>query len=186
MRNLIKRVKGFTLVELMIVIAIIGVLAIVLIPQASKMRTNAKLAGVQSNMRIADAQVEGIIADANDPTSFSNMLQARTDGMVRNPMNTTISDSIIATTTTSGSITTSMHGIVIYNPVSAFTDKPSADKVFSFDSNDPSKFSNANAAGDVIVAPYGAGGGVDGVAIYGYDDVGNPMTTTSEAPDIQK
>ena len=60
-KRLLRNKKGFTLVELMIVIAIIGILAIVLIPQAAKMRENAKLSGVDSNMRMVQSQIEGVI-----------------------------------------------------------------------------------------------------------------------------
>ena len=50
---MIKRRKdeGFTLIELMIVIAVIGILAVVLVPKVGSIKTSAKQAGIDVNMR---------------------------------------------------------------------------------------------------------------------------------------
>lgn len=53
MNEMVKRRKddGFTLIELMIVIAVIGILAVVLVPKMGNVKTSAKITGVQTNYR---------------------------------------------------------------------------------------------------------------------------------------
>ena len=48
-KSLMKK-KAFTLIELMIVLAVIAILAVVLIPRAGASRTEARLAGVTTNV----------------------------------------------------------------------------------------------------------------------------------------
>lgn len=59
-QRMVKRRKdnGFTLIELMIVIAIIGILAVVLVPKMSGVKDSAKSAGVITNARSVEAYVQ--------------------------------------------------------------------------------------------------------------------------------
>jgi len=61
LRKYFKNRKGFTLVELMMVIAVIGILAAVLIPKIGSTKNTARLAGVESNTRQVVAQVHGLV-----------------------------------------------------------------------------------------------------------------------------
>lgn len=61
--QLFKNSKGFTLVELMIVIAVIGILALVLLPKVGSIKTTAKAAGIDTNMRMVEAIVQSKISD---------------------------------------------------------------------------------------------------------------------------
>lgn len=53
--------SGFTLIELMIVIAVIGILAIVLVPRIGTIKSQAKEAGLDTNVRVVQAYVESKI-----------------------------------------------------------------------------------------------------------------------------
>ncbi|MBC8062736.1 MAG: type II secretion system protein [Clostridiaceae bacterium] len=56
--------KGFTLIELMIVLAIIAILAVVLIPKAGLLKDNAKGSGVAANVNSVRALLETKSADS--------------------------------------------------------------------------------------------------------------------------
>jgi len=63
-----KNQKGFTLIELMIVIAIIGILAAIAIPQFSAYRARGYMAAVKTDVKNAYTAVQTYIAD-NPATS---------------------------------------------------------------------------------------------------------------------
>lgn len=63
-QGMVKRRKdsGFTLIELMIVIAVIGILAVVLMPKVTNVKTSAKSAGVDTNVRAVQAYAQSRIS----------------------------------------------------------------------------------------------------------------------------
>ncbi len=73
-----KNRKGFTLIELMIVIAIIGILAAMAIPNFKKARASARQKACYSNMRVIQGAVEMYNMDV------STMMETLNQGTLRN------------------------------------------------------------------------------------------------------
>ncbi|AHF07436.1 hypothetical protein DESME_10660 [Desulfitobacterium metallireducens DSM 15288] len=92
---MVKRRKdsGFTLIELMIVIAVIGILAVVLVPKFGSVKTDAKLAGVQTNFRSVTTAISALKSSDSADTKLQAQFGNGTfvDGDMKNPIVTTAS-----------------------------------------------------------------------------------------------
>ncbi|MBV4448396.1 prepilin-type N-terminal cleavage/methylation domain-containing protein [Clostridium tyrobutyricum] len=69
-KNITKKKKGFTLIELMIVLAIIAILAIVLIPKATIFKNQSKNAGVTTNVNTVRGYLETKVNNNEGSTSY--------------------------------------------------------------------------------------------------------------------
>ncbi|KYH35328.1 type II secretion system protein G precursor [Clostridium tepidiprofundi DSM 19306] len=79
MRNIKKRKKGFTLIELIIVIAILGILAVITVPKLTGIQTNAKKKADMANAKlIADAAAMVL---ANEDTFNADAIKEKLQGV---------------------------------------------------------------------------------------------------------
>lgn len=62
---MMKNEKGFTLVEMMIVMLVISVLLIITIPNVAKHNTNINKKGCDAYVKMVEAQVQSYIIDKN-------------------------------------------------------------------------------------------------------------------------
>jgi len=100
--------KGFTLIELMIVLAIIAILAVVLIPKAGSSKNNAKSSGIITNVNTVRGFLETKIADTTNYTNaagalkINNSIYNEFNSVLINPF--TPANKSVSGTVTSGAI----------------------------------------------------------------------------------
>ena len=84
MRAIAKRKSGFTLVEIMIVVSIIGLLAVIAIPSFQKARRKAQIVRVANDLRVfSDAFQEYAMYRGKYPPDTHNILPAGMDDYIR-------------------------------------------------------------------------------------------------------
>lgn len=148
--------KGFTLIELMIVLAIIAILAIVLIPKAGILKSSAKDTGVTTNVNTVRAFVETKAANDNylNATAMYDQIKAKFtgDNVITNPLTKA---SIIPTAATTNDVTNIgvSYSIVV-------TDKTSS-TLASF--TEPTTTTQDNSKGTVFIYVFSNGYAVFGV-----------------------
>ncbi|MHC4255920.1 MAG: type IV pilin protein [Planctomycetota bacterium] len=80
-----KAQKGFTLVEILIVVVILGILAAIVIPQFTDASTEAKISSLRSDLQMMRSQIELLgLAEALKQTTdqYGDAIAAGVDGAV--------------------------------------------------------------------------------------------------------
>ncbi|HYE84222.1 MAG TPA: type II secretion system protein [Clostridia bacterium] len=75
----VKNKKGFTIIEIMVVVALIGILASVLVPQFGGVKDTARNAGMLTNAKMVEVYVASIIDNYPNGTAIGD--EGATDDM---------------------------------------------------------------------------------------------------------
>jgi competence protein ComGC len=71
---MLKNEKGFTLVEMMIVMLVISVLLIITIPNVAKHNTNINTKGCEAYVKMVQAQVQSYIMENNKVPTMADLI----------------------------------------------------------------------------------------------------------------
>ncbi len=111
--------KGFTLVEIMIVVVIIGLLAAMAIPAFSKVRQQSRIKAVTNNLRqLGTAASQYMLDKGVTEAQYTDLVGTGTDNYVRTVSPVAGEDYttvIVDQTTTQVAITATSFGTVTYN-----------------------------------------------------------------------
>lgn len=167
MNEMIKRRKdeGFTLIELMIVIAVIGILAVVLMPKVGAIKTQAKSAGIDTNIRMVQAYTQSRITSWANANAGAGTTQA----IVAADLTSALSGGTdLMANPFSGNK-------AVLNITSDYSATQDAVNINGLNVNLPTNPS-LGLAGTIVVVPDGTINAVgDGIYIYAYDSKGTLM-----------
>jgi len=111
--------KGFTLVEIMIVVVIIGLLAAMAIPAFSKVRQQSRIKAVTNNLRqLATAASQYMLDKGVTQAAYTDLVGTLTDNYIRSVSPVAQEDYTAITvvqTATQVSVTAASFGTVTYN-----------------------------------------------------------------------
>jgi prepilin-type N-terminal cleavage/methylation domain-containing protein len=179
----LKSFSGFTLIELMVVIVIIGILVSIALPNFIAAQTRAKRASVKANAKTLQTTVETYNIDFNSyPNSISSITTSLSYKEFKNPF-TGLNG--IADTTGKGAWRTNNDGAVGQTNLSDYSDINLSKGLVLYVGLD----STGNAT-TMFTSPTGSSGTntTTNYMIYGCDELGKPMRgfilTAGELPNV--
>ncbi|MFA6808351.1 MAG: type II secretion system protein [Eubacteriales bacterium] len=167
--------SGFTLIELMIVIAVIGILAIVLIPKIGTIKTQAKTVGLDTNIRLvqgyAESKIDKWVSQSTSVSDVATNISASftSSDDTKNLINPFSSQSHSAV---SGSALPTSGDNSVYIMTVSSDDAT----VVTTGANAIANVTNVNLAGSILAIISTTGGAetgpISGVHLYAYDQSG--------------
>ena len=131
---------GFTLIELMIVIGIIGILAVVVVPKAMSSKDDAKAVGIDTNMRTIEGIITSVIDTNATAAELSKTLFVKFNAAgLKNPFSNSTTNPAVPPA-------------VCIHDSAATSAKTVFDNSFAKDGTTPTFLNAYNAGGTVIVS----------------------------------
>lgn len=155
--------SGFTLIELMIVIAVIGILAIVLVPRVGTVKAQAKETGLDTNVRVIQGYVESKIDKWVSKGSTADQVQA--DIVAALSDNKGLTNPFTSVTDTTAGLGDGATPAIANQAVYVMNTTTGADVTGS----------DTTTEGTIIVSVSGAGP-ITGVSIYAHGENGLTIT----------
>lgn len=173
--------SGFTLIELMIVIAVIGILAIVLIPKVGTVKTQAKATGLDTNIRLvqgyAESKIDKWVSKKTPLSGIATDIQKAFSGNDnKNMVNPFTSETLAAVEGTATISNASNYSLYV---VKEDTGTPSATSPGTITDS-----TNLEGSILVVIDDSDAAAPVEGIYIYAYDQSGQiiPEKTVHVTP----
>lgn len=162
--RVLKKREGFTLIELMMVVAVIGILVAVLVPRIGATKNEARMSGIDTNVRTVQSAIESNIGrfqrnDANNPTNFATRISNASNGL-QNPLRVVAQNGV-----TSATVPTTAPATAVVAITDATVAAPTT--------------ADADLAGTLVVTcTIDANNAIVNATITPYDDQGTTMPTT--------
>lgn len=112
-KGMLRKRKGFTLIELMIVIAIIGILAAVAIPNFVGMTDEARVARIQSDLSTVGSAMEMYYAkNGSYPSAVADLVGTDgKEGFLRKEPEPPVKDVVYTVNSSTGEVTCTFKGV---------------------------------------------------------------------------
>ena len=164
MKVMKRKDEGFTLIELMIVIAVIGILAIVIVPKVGTIKAQAKSVGIDTNMRIVEGYIQSRITSWVDSGISASVVAKNIHDQF----------SGIAIKDSSNAIKNPFTGVIDIPDNSPIPSAGPLSVLTTITGTDPT-ISSIDLQGLVVVAPIETNEKITSIKIYERDNLGTIM-----------
>ncbi|APM38489.1 type II secretion system protein [Clostridium kluyveri] len=161
--EILKKKKGFTLIELMIVLAIVAILAVVLVPKSQIFKNNSKSAGVTTNVNTVRAYLETKVTNNGGVSTYLNRWDLLNQLNGAFSTGNTASQLFNPFTNNKGEGQTKAYEVIDKSSSAGASAKDVPSSEGSVKNDTGITFPNTNKKGEVIIVVYKNGYGIFGI-----------------------